>query len=113
MFFFFSSHVVTSALAGLLREKDFIRGLEELGLDVDESDARKLCSKYDLDGRVDWREAAKAISPDDGGDAADGVGDVMDKLRGLVRDAVNDGLDPREIFEHFDKDNSGDIDDSE
>ena len=70
----------------------------------------------DGDGLVSWRDFARyADDPDaaDDGRAKDDDDDALGRLRSLVRDAVNDGLSPDDIFAHFDQDGNSEISDRE
>ncbi|KAH8052325.1 Ca2-binding protein [Aureococcus anophagefferens] len=102
---------------GRLERREFRRGLEKLGFEFDGGEFDRVVERLDRDGdgTVSLREFLKFAEgagsrPEDSDDAVD---EVMGRLRGLVRDAVQDGLSPADCFEHFDRDGSGDVDERE
>ncbi|KAH8054747.1 Ca2-binding protein [Aureococcus anophagefferens] len=89
----------------------------KLGFEFDGGEFDRVVERLDRDGdgTVSLREFLKFAEgagsrPEDSDDAVD---EVMGRLRGLVRDAVQDGLSPADCFEHFDRDGSGDVDERE
>ncbi|KAH8072252.1 Ca2-binding protein [Aureococcus anophagefferens] len=94
--------------SGRLERREFRRGLEKLGFEFDGGEFDRVVERLDRDGdgTVSLREFLKFAEgagsrPEDSDDAVD---EVMGRLRGLVRDAVQDGLSPADCFEHFDRD---------
>merc|ERR1712054_469203 len=110
---------------GDISEREFLRAMDKLRLDVTDKEAKRLMRRFDVnnDGRISYREFIR-FAEGRGGRATDSeesslsvskadVDGLMDRLRGLVQSAARKGVDFRESFEHFDANRDGEIDERE
>ena len=95
-----------------MSRSDVDRAFTALGFELSSSDARRVADRFDRGGAVAWRDLARYADGDGDGDDDDDD-DALKRLRSLVRDAVDDGLSPDDIFAHFDLDGDGTIDERE
>merc|ERR1712167_300799 len=89
---------------GRVSRKKFQRVLEDVGVDLTSRDLEKVMDKFEKRDKVDYGKFLKSVSTEDDDDD-----DVFGAIKRTLKEAKDEGDDPRKVFEKLDRDSAGEL----
>merc|ERR1712072_1396761 len=89
---------------GRVSRKKFQRVLEDVGVDLTSRDLESVMDKFEKRDKVDYGKFLKSIAADDDDDD-----DVFGAIKSALKEAKDEGDDPRKVFEKLDRDSAGEL----